>query len=200
MKSIFLTCISMLCILGQQLSAHNKPAIGHRDAKQGAVLDIRISQIQPAIAKALTDCNFTNIKVVSLDISDDAFNPFYFASVGIGVTFQEPGSNDVYKINYLYPIIYDPLTNTYYGDHVDPEKVTNGGPQGNPDNNFCVARNCVGCGTMRDQNGKTLGCTPCVPINDDKPYSCVVENTSGIGGGRIISALGGIIKGIISLF
>ncbi len=203
MKPFIFTFITLLCAYGQDASAQHL-RIGHRNVNQVAVLDISSAYIEPIIIQELTLHNFTNIKVTKLDISDNAFNPEYYASIGITIECQEKGSPDVLKLSFLYPIVYDASMNAYYGGKPNFGDIQDGGSSSdsNPDNNFCVARNCVGCATMRDQNGKTLGCTFCQPTNPnpDVSYSCVVENSSGTGIGRLLTGLSGLLKGLIGLF
>jgi hypothetical protein len=202
MKAIIFTIVAFACTLGLHASGEQRLKIGHRDGNKFAVLDISIAHIQPAVIKSMTQANFTNIRVTKLDISDNPSNPNYYASIGVTVEFQELGNSDVHKVTLLYPIVYNPLQNAYFGGEVDPNYIKDGGSggTGNPDNNFCVARNCTGCLTLRDMNGKTLGCTSCVPANPDKSFSCTVESTSGMGAERVINALAGLLKGLISIF
>jgi len=200
MKSIIFTLVAFLCAQSYQASAQ-RLRIGHRNANQTAVLDINMGYIEPIAIQTLTLLNYTNIKVVGLDISDNVFNPNYYASIGISVTYQEPGSPDIEKLSFLYPIVYDASMNAYYGGQPNFAGIQDGGgaKDKNPDNNFCRAKNCMGCPTLRDGNGRTLGCGICVPFNDN-PWSCFVENTAGMGAERVINALGGLLKGLITIF
>ena len=199
MKPIIFTIITLLCTYGRDATAQ-RLRIGHRNVNQVAVLDINIAYIQPTIVQELSLQNYVNIKVTDLDISENAFNPNYYASIGITVEYQERNSPNVLKLSFLYPIVYDPSLNVYYGGTPTIEGIPKGGSgEKNPDNNFCKATNCVGCKTLKDGNGKTLGCGICIPFND-LPYDCSVTNLSGLGAARVINALGGLLKGLFVLF
>jgi hypothetical protein len=198
MKLIIFTFITLICSSDAK-AATAKLKIGHRDTRQVAVLDIIPAQLQAVTEQAFAKQGYTHIKVAGLDISDNVLNPQYFASMEITITFMEPGVFGQQKVSFLYPIKYDPFTNSYYGDHNGPQLIESGGGSKNPDNNFCVARNCVGCKTLKDMDGKTTGCTLCLPVNTETPFECTVINTAGMGAGRIINALGGLLRGLISL-
>ncbi len=199
MKQLIFTLIAFVCTLGHASAQQIK--IGHRDANRVAVLDIGISHVAPAIVQSMTEGGFRNVRVTKLDISDSPIRPDYYASMGVTVEYQEPGNNDVFKLTYLYPLVYDPVDNVYFGGHVDLEDIKDGGNKGpgNPDNNFCVARNCVGCATIRDLNGKTTGCGPCYPVNPELTMSCTIENTAGVGAERVILAIGSLLKALATL-
>lgn len=166
--------------------------IGHRDANNNAVLDITSSTLFPSINAEMTLRGFSNVQITYLDISDNVNVAGYFQSIGIKVVYDD-GENKGLSISLLYPISYSPLNNIYTLKDYELLPIMDGG---RPDKNFCVATNCVGCASIRNDKGKLTGCTDCNPSSIDMPFSCTVENTAGTGAGRVLTALGGILKGL----
>ena len=166
--------------------------IGHRDANNNAVLDITSTTLFPSINAEMTLRGFSNVQITHLDISDNVNVVGYFQSIGIKVVYDD-GENKGLSISFLYPISYNPLNNKYTLKDYELLPIMDGG---RPDKQQCIARNCEGCQAQRNADGKLLNCTICIQKIQDLPWSCTVDNTAGTGGARVLTALGGILKGL----
>ena len=194
MKTFFKTgFLGLSMVLSSFLSAQSTQ-IGHRDEHKRPMLDISPNVLLAKIESEMAIRGFTNVQIASLDISDDVGNPDYFMSMGIKVRYDD-GVQTNLSISLLVPLSYNAVTNVYTVFDYRLLPVQDGG---RPDKNFCVAVNCVGCESLRNEKGKLLGCSPCIPGSPNISSSCGPENTAGTGAKRILDGLGGILSGILN--
>jgi len=193
MKTFFKTgFLGLSMVLSSFLSAQSTQ-IGHRDEHKRAVLDISPNVLLAKIESEMAIRGFTNVQIASLDISDDVGNPDYFKSMGIKVRYDD-GVQTNLSISLLVPLSYNAVTNVYTVFDYRLLPVQDGG---RPDKNYCQANNCKGCESLRNGNGKLIGCSICLPTEPGLPYSCGPESLSGSGAARVLNAVGGILKGIL---
>lgn len=179
-------------MLSSFLSAQSTQ-IGHRDEHKRPVLDISPNALLAKIESEMAIRGFTNVQIASLDISDDVGNPDYFMSMGIKVRYDD-GVQTGLSISLLVPLSYNAVSNVYTVFDYRLLPIQDGG---RPDKNFCQAENCVGCQEIRNANGKLTGCDYCFPVEPTKDFSCGTKNSAGAGAARVLTALGGILSGIL---
>lgn len=118
------------------------------------------AELLTAFADANTnqDCEFTNINIVSKNIS---YNPSTLSGFFIYVvSFKMPVSLEIYESQVSIPISYDAGDNEF-------EPIPNGGMA------VCTKTNCVGC-FLTDER---TSCTSCAAIDVNMPYSCSFGTT-----------------------
>lgn len=187
MKKVMLSLLSAFLFFG---TMNAQVYAGHRE-NGIQVIDISTEQIQSVIQPMMSE--FSEVEVVDAFISDNIEIPDYLPSLIVSVKFKKNGDlNNFYKITFQYYLEYDALINKYIDKNQDDVGQVEGGKK-----RYCVAQNCTGCASLRDEKGRLIDCTPCSPIDPTtKNYRCGPNDKDNAGTADILTGIASIIAAI----